>query len=121
MNLILVPEQTNRFVVLGFVTKPGYYPIPSGREINLADAIATAQGGLPRGRFSRVGVISYRSGKEERVVYDLGRFLMRGDATQNPKLVPGDVVFVPESDRVELSTILSALSSTALLLNAVKR
>jgi polysaccharide biosynthesis/export protein len=120
-DTVVVPEQTNRFVVLGYVTKPGYYPMPSGREIRLADAIATAQGGTSRGRFSRVGLITYRSGKEERVVYDLGRFLMRGDVTQNPKLVSGDIVFVPETDRIELATVLGALSSTSLLLNAIKR
>jgi hypothetical protein len=62
-----------------------------------------------------------KDGKQTRTIYDLGRFLAKGDATQNPIIRPGDVIFVPETNRVDISIILSALSSTSLLLNATKR
>ena len=120
-DMVVVPEATNRFAVLGWVTKPGLYPILTGHSYTLAEAVATASGGLVRSRFSRVGLLSMKDGKQTRTIYDLGRFLAKGDATQNPIIRPGDVIFVPETNRVDISIILSALSSTSLLLNATKR
>jgi polysaccharide biosynthesis/export protein len=120
-DMVVVPESTSRFAVLGWVAKPGLYPIPNGRTYTLAEAVATASGGLVRSRFSKVGILSTKDGKQTRTIYDLGRFLVKGDETQNPTIHPGDVVFVPETNRVDISVILGALSSTSLLVNATKR
>jgi polysaccharide export outer membrane protein len=120
-DLIVVPQLTSRFAVLGWVTKPGYYPIPSGKEYLLSDAVALSGGSAIRGRLSRVGVISEKDGKSVIAMYDLGKFFRFGDVTQNPAIKPGDLVFVPETNRVELATILSAISATSTLVIASKR
>jgi polysaccharide export outer membrane protein len=124
-DMVVVPESQNRFVVLGSVSKPGYYSIPQGRVYTLADAVALAAGEANatnnRGRLSRVGLVRREGEKEVRNVYDLGKYLQKGDVSQNPTLRPGDVVYIPESNRVEVATILSGISSAALLFRAFQR
>ncbi|WP_025229384.1 SLBB domain-containing protein [Fimbriimonas ginsengisoli] len=119
-DMVIVPEATSKFAILGFVSKPGYYAIPEGRLYTLSDAVALAEGADKRGRLSKVGLVRTENGKQTRSIYDLGRFLQKGDSSQNPALRPGDVVYVPETNRAELGTILSAISTSALLFNVFK-
>lgn len=120
-DVVLVPELLDQFAVLGSVTKPGYYPIPSGRVMTVIDAVAIANGADRRGRLSRVGLIRTEGGKQTQRVLNLAHFLQTGDAKDNPKLLPGDLVFVPESGKVDLSVVLNGVSAAALLFNAVRR
>lgn len=120
-DMVVVSENVNRVSVLGYVSKPGYYPLPDGRSYTLSDAIAMAEGADKRGRLTQVGLVRFENGKQIRKVYDLGKFLHKGDGSQNPMVMAGDVIFVPETNRADTSTILSALTSSAIFFNAVKR
>lgn len=119
-DMIVVSEAQEKVVVLGYVKQPGYYPIPSGRTYTLAQAVALA-GGEARGRITRIGLVRVENGKDVRRVYDLGKYLTKGDPNSNPTLQPGDIVYVPESNRIEIAQILSGLASSALLFNNIRR
>lgn len=120
-DIVLVPESLDQIAILGFVTKPGFYPMLTGRSYRLSDAVALANGADKRGRLSKVGLIRFENGKETQRIVDLGRFLRTGDANDNPVLWPGDLVYVPETNKIDLSLVLSGVSSTALLFNALRR
>ncbi len=114
-DLVVVSESTDRVAILGYVGKPGFYPMRPGKAIFLSDAIAMAEGADRRGRTSRIAVVRMENGKEQRMVYDLGKFFAAGDAKQNPQIRPGDVVFVPETNKIEWTTIISSLTTAGLL------
>jgi polysaccharide export outer membrane protein len=120
-DMVLVAESQTRIAVLGYVAKPGFYSIPSGQTYTLVDAIARAEGPDKRARTSKIGVIRMENGKESRKIYDLGRFQDKADMTQNPVLQSGDVVYVPETNKVDLSQVLSGLSSIAILFDRLRR
>ncbi len=120
-DMVLVAESQTRFVILGYVNKPGYYAIPSGQSYKLADAVAKAEGQEKRGSLSKVGIVRQENGKEVRKVYDLGKFWNKSDATQNPTILAGDVIYVPETNKVDLLQILSGLASGALFLDRIGR
>jgi hypothetical protein len=46
--------------------------------------------------------------------------LAKGDSSQNPIIHPFDVIYVPQSSHVELTTILGALGVIALFQEAFK-
>jgi polysaccharide export outer membrane protein len=117
-DMVLVSESQDRFAVLGFVNKPGYYSIPSGKKMDLSQAVAMAAGNDKRGRISRIGVMRLENGKETRKVYDLGKYFQKGDVASNPMIRPGDVIYVPETNRVDVATILSGLATGSLLFRA---
>jgi polysaccharide export outer membrane protein len=118
-DMVLVAQSTERFAILGYVSKPGYYNIPSGQKYTLIEALALANGPSEGAKLSQVGIVSTVNGKEVRKVYDIGKFRDKGDASNNPELHAGDVVFVPQNNAIDLRTILSFLSPTALLYRAV--
>lgn len=120
-DMVIVSESTERIAVLGYVSKPGYFPVPQGRKVFLSDAIAMAQGGDKRASLTKVGLMRTEGGKQVRKVYDLGKFLRAGDTSQNPEVTSGDVVYVPETNRAETSLIIGSLTSVGVLLNAMKR
>ncbi|HEY0867484.1 MAG TPA: polysaccharide biosynthesis/export family protein [Fimbriimonas sp.] len=119
-DMILVAESQARFAILGYVNKPGYYSIPSGKTLTLSQALALAEGNEKRGRLSRVGLLRIVDGKEVRQVFDFGRYLTKGDPKSNPEILAGDVLFVPETDKVDLGSILSALASGSLFFGRLK-
>jgi polysaccharide export outer membrane protein len=121
-DIVLVPESLDRYAVLGYVTKPGFFPIPQGRRFTMSEALASAEGATPRGRLTRVGLVRIQpDGTEIRKVYNLGNYLSGKDDTQNPDIQPGDVLYVPESPRVEVTSILQGVSSIAFFFNAIRR
>lgn len=120
-DLVIVPESLDRFAVIGYVSKPDQYPMPPGRRFSLAEAVAAAGGPTNRGRVTQVGLVRAVAGKDVRKVYDLGKYLRNGDLSQNPEVRPGDVIYIPESPRVEITQLLQGVSSLAIFYNAARR
>jgi polysaccharide biosynthesis/export protein len=121
-DLLVVPEHLEQFAVLGYVSAPGAYPFPEGREIRLADAVAAAKGhdGSKRPRMSQVGIARVVDGKAEHQVYNLGKFFTGGDLAQNPLVRAGDVIYVPETNQVPLRDLMSSVGNIALLWRAAR-
>ncbi len=119
-DAIYIPEDTtNKFYVLGEVQRPGQFKLKE--NMTVMDAITTASGPTPRGILK--GTVVIRGGIDpskpsERIKLDLGKFIGKADLTQNIKLLPGDVVYVPETtkpDWSKVSQIISALFNSSYL------
>jgi len=83
--------------VLGQVVRPGAYEYQPG--LSLAEVIAQAGGPTTRAALRNAFVIR----KTRQIAVDLEALLMRGNASQNVLLEPGDVIIVSQSeDRVHV-------------------
>ncbi len=124
-DTIVVPQSQSRVAVIGAVRKPGFYTLADGQSYTLADAFALAEGtdvsSQSRARLSRVGLGRIEGGKEVRRIYDLGAYFRTGKVTQNPAIHAGDIIFIPQSNQVDASTIFNGISSFAILFTAIKR
>jgi polysaccharide export outer membrane protein len=117
-DMITVPEETSRIAVLGNVGQPGFYPMRENQKLTLTDAIGLARGIDSRnGKSSEIAVVRTENGKQQRLVFDLGKFLKSGDASQNPEMKPGDVVYVPRTSRVNWESVMQSLPFVGLFVN----
>lgn len=112
-DTLLIPANEARIAVLGGVQQPGYYDLPDGKAVTLADAIAMARGANKRAKMTNVALVRMVDGKQVVSKMDLGRFLKKGDLTQNPNVTSGDVVYVTDGSAVEPGSILGAIMSLA--------
>lgn len=115
-DLVVVPEETAKVAVLGFVNAPGFFPMKSGVKLTLSEALGLARGADKRGKLSAVAIIRTQGDEQKRLVCDLDKFLKSGDKTQNPEILPGDVVYVSQTNKPEWSTIFNAVTSVGFLL-----
>ena len=111
-DLVVVPESTAKFAVLGWVNSPGIFALKEGQKITLADALGMA-GGIDnkRGGLGRVAIVRKVNGKEERMLFDISKFTKTADTSQNPEIQPADIVWVPESGSPDWDKVLSGISS----------
>lgn len=116
-DVLIIPTNLARIAVVGQVTRPGYYPLPEGKPVLLSDAIAIAGGPTSRAITSRIYILRFEQDELRRIEVPYIRFLRRGDITANPPIREGDVVFVPETRRLELGQLLSFVS----ILNLIDR
>ena len=112
-DTLLIPANEARIAVLGGVQQPGYYDLPDGKTVTLADALGMARGANKRARMNNVALVRVVGGKQVVSKMDLGRFLKNGDLTQNPNVLSGDVVYVTDGSSMEPSSILGAIISLA--------
>lgn len=93
-DIVLVPESTDRVLVLGSVAKPGNYDLKKGMKV--LDAI-TAADGFAEDADMASAVLSNSDGRQTPI--DLDSVVHKGATQQNLELKPGDVVFVPKQER----------------------
>jgi polysaccharide export outer membrane protein len=112
-ELIVPEEQRNRINVIGAVRQPGLYGYRE--SMKLADAISLANGEIRyTSRMSRCFVMRElpgRPGQYLRIDCDYVKFVKSGDWSQNVKLMPGDIVVVPETNTPDFNQ-LQALANT---------
>ena len=119
-DILNVPrEQKNRILVLGAIRAPGLYPY---REtMRLQDAIGIAGGEIRYlSRLSRCFILRElpgRPGEYLRINADFVKYIKGGDFAQNVKLMPGDLVYISETNTPD-ATQLSAISNTFFALNS---
>jgi polysaccharide biosynthesis/export protein len=101
-NYITDPEVTvivrqinsQKFNILGMVTKPGSYPLTTGTSI--VDAIATAGGFKDFAKKKAIYVLRQNStGAETRIDFNYDRFIKGKDPARNIQLKPHDTIVVP--------------------------
>ncbi len=106
-DVITVPTAP-RVSVAGFVAKPGAVILKS--NFTLLGALAEAGGPVKQSDVSKVLVV--HNGAQ--ATFNLSAF--KRDASQNPKLADGDLVFVPDSHRIDFSAVLNSISPVFYLL-----
>ncbi len=115
-DMVFVRRNEKRLIVLGFVKSPKTIRMEEGREYKLADAVSEAGGPDAKGTYHRVYMGRRdESGKVQVTEYKLAAFMKDGDLTQNPTLLPGDVVMVGEVKGITLAQASSVLSNALLL------
>jgi polysaccharide export outer membrane protein len=116
-DVIVVPQNLQRYAIVGQVTRPGYYPIPEGKPFLLSDAIAQAGGMTPRAITSTVTILRMEGNNLKRLRVPYQQFLKRGKLEANPPIQEGDVIYLAEVNRLDLGQILTAVS----ILNLAER
>ncbi len=117
-DLVVVPEETGRIAILGYVREPGFYPLKNGQKVMLSDAIGMAKG--VEGKRSEIGsvvMIRFNNGKQDKTVYDMHKFFASGDASQNPEVKSGDVIYVPQTKRPDWDFLIRSLTAVGILIN----
>lgn len=119
-DILIVPELSSRVSIIGYVNKPGYYLLPDGQQPRLADMLALAGGQeVRRGGIRQVAILRHVDGKEERLVCDLQQFFNKADVRQNPVVQANDIIFVPETNKVDWDIIFRGLSSLGIVFGQV--
>ncbi|MGE0002048.1 MAG: polysaccharide biosynthesis/export family protein [Fimbriimonadaceae bacterium] len=115
-DFVSVPVNERSVYVFGFVERPGKKKLPDELEPRLADALDLGGGLQARGSLRRAVVLRPdESGTFTATIYNLDAFLRDGDASQNPSLEPGDVVFFDQTRGTSLADILRILPGLLLV------
>jgi protein involved in polysaccharide export with SLBB domain len=103
-DTVIVPAAAETYTgsfgvnVFGSVVAPGTYKLQARQD--LITAILQAGGPSEIASLDRVNIVRPNSdGSISTLTVDFGRFLDKGDPFSNPKLKPGDTVFVPQKSR----------------------
>jgi polysaccharide export outer membrane protein len=89
--------------VFGSVVTPGTYRLQSQQD--LISAILQAGGPIPMADLNKVNIIRPKAdGSIGTITVDFAQFLDFGNPFSNPKLRPGDTVYVPQKGRVQQLT-----------------
>ena len=113
VNISIKEYHSLRYYISGAVKKPGMYEMAT--EASLLQLIAKAEGTLPgRGNVAYVmrtatnknmeeHKIKSQTSRAEPIKVDLKRLLDKGDMTANPILKPGDVVYIPLKESLDVA------------------
>ena len=108
-DVLFVPEARKQVLVLGEVARPGVYSISEGARV--LDAIALAGGPTDRAALEAVGI--YRDGDMDAsatLAMGKDKLLFQGSASDNPLIMGGDVIFVPETTKPNWTAIFGFVS-----------
>ncbi|MBI3271951.1 MAG: SLBB domain-containing protein [Planctomycetes bacterium] len=96
-DVVLVPA-LKKVYVLGNVNNPGAYDIPSDKKLTVTQAISMAGGFNKVARESKTKILRQKEGgKQEVIVVDISEIVSDGKLDKDVPLLPGDIVYVPES------------------------
>ena len=95
---ILIKEYGNKTVyVLGQVKKPAAIQLPPEKSSTVLEAITSAGGFTDIANTSKVRVLRTENGKQTSLDVDVSQITKQGDKSLDIPLLPGDVIFVPQS------------------------
>lgn len=107
-DIIYVRPNARRVVVLGEVSSPGLLMLPDDMQPRISDALALAGGLTRRGPATRVSIVRVQpNGEVVRIPVDFSRYLKNAEAQFNPEVLPGDVVMVGETPRVDIQVAIN--------------
>ncbi|HLQ66090.1 MAG TPA: polysaccharide biosynthesis/export family protein [Candidatus Limnocylindrales bacterium] len=91
-------QSSNSVLLMGAITRPG--PLPYDQAPDLVTAVVRSGGPTTDAKLSEVQVLRQSGTRVMRLRVDLDRYFEKGDLAGNPRLEPGDTVFLPrESGR----------------------
>ncbi len=95
---MLIKEYSNKMVyVLGQVKKPSELSIPPEKTITVLEAITSVGGFTDIANTSKIKVLRMENGKQKSIDVDVNAITKQGKKSLDIELLPGDVVFVPQS------------------------
>jgi len=113
---LVIPDSNSRIAVMGKVRNPGYFPMSEFAPYTAMQAVLTAGGFAERAVPEKSYVIRLLpDGQSRKMEVNLRAVMKDGDREANIVLVPGDMIYVPESSGLTWSNTLSAVSGLALI------
>ena len=95
---ILIKEYGNKTVyVLGQVKEPAAIEIPPEKPLTVLEAITSVGGFTDIANTSRVRVLRMENGIQKALDVDVTQITKQGNKNMDIPLLPGDVIFVPQS------------------------
>lgn len=95
---ILIKEYGNKTVyVLGQVQKPAAIEIPPEKPLTVLEAITSVGGFTDIAATGKVRVLRMENGQQKAIDVDVTQITKQGNKLMDIALMPGDVVFVPQS------------------------
>ena len=95
---VFIKEYGNKTVyVLGQVKKPSSIEMPPEKHLTLLEAVTSSGGFTDVAAPSRVRVLRMEDGKQKNIDVDVTQITKHGNKALDILLMPGDVVFVPQS------------------------
>jgi polysaccharide export outer membrane protein len=97
-DVVVVPS-LRKIYVLGQVKAPGGFPITSDQRVTVTQAISLAGGftSIASERYVRILRRPPGSGTQHAIEVDVWSVIQHGQLERDVELIPGDIVFVPES------------------------
>lgn len=108
---VTIPLSTTKYAVLGMVGAPGAFPLDERHPPTVVEAIAQAKGTSPRAVTSQACIIRIVDGKAQHIPVNLHAVLKKNDLRTNITLKPNDIVYVPETNMPDWSTIASVVGT----------
>jgi protein involved in polysaccharide export with SLBB domain len=96
LTITVIEFSKKRFTVLGQVQNPGSYSMPDNEAVTLLQAIGMAGGYTRIAEPSNITVKRIKNGVESLMKLNAKR-MARGNASAAFRILPGDVISVPES------------------------
>lgn len=95
---MLIKEYSNKMVyVLGQVKKPSQLSIPPEKTMTVLEAITSVGGFTDIANTSKIKVLRMEKGKQKSIDVDVNAITKQGKKSLDVELMPGDVIFVPQS------------------------
>lgn len=96
--LVFIDQYRLRQVsVMGEVTKPGKFDMPTEKDMTLMEAIAMAGGFTKHANESQTKIMRTEDGKKRIIIVDVRLITEKGRQDVDIVLMPEDIVYVPES------------------------
>lgn len=109
-DFVVVPSTDRVVHVFGYVNLAGPKLMPTEGSMRLSDALSAAGGLNAKGVARRAVVVrAGEGGRYQASTFNLDSFLRDGNASQNPELLPGDVVYFDQTKGTPLNDILRAI------------
>jgi polysaccharide export outer membrane protein len=103
MTIMITSYGPRQIYVMGEVSKPGIYELRWDR-MNIISALSSAGGIGLRGHPKHVQVVRMVNNQIETKEINFKKLLQKGDLTQNLELRDGDLIYVPNSGRIDFNT-----------------
>jgi len=110
---VIVPQKYNLVYVLGYVVNPGPVRYIEGSKVS--DYIGNAGGFTRFAATDNIGVIRGDPAHPTVIKVKVNKYLAWDSDSENPKILPGDVVYVPQSwfaDWADMSAIIVGFRDT---------
>ena len=111
MSIMVKQYGPRKVYVLGEVQKAGIYSLSSD-YMNVFAALSSAGGITKRGRTKKIAIVRVENGKVNLQEVDIKKFIEKQDITQNIALQDGDMIYVPNSGRIDFNEDILPLINT---------
>jgi protein involved in polysaccharide export with SLBB domain len=117
-DILFVPENTEKFQVLGEAKQGGSFPYPITGKVTVMEAYVRAGGSTQAGDLAHAGIIRLSNGQYNVVPVNVAALINKKPNAVNQDLQPGDTLFIPAKKAkggFDWGSVLSPLSALAVL------